>query len=601
MAVLAPPIHIKTDTNACIKYIQDREKTIAGDQTMRVMRYMQSHALEEISSVGYNGCSGIREVAVEQFRHAEELYRQKHPARKKQITKISIEQYLESNHKKKLPKHIKPDEDGMITITKTETIAEHLIFSLHTYDEITSPLFQKLCDKFMEHPYFKNHPALSNQHWNTDEKHIHILISNFSFDGSRKLSLSGTKLRELRRYLDLLCYEFGLSIVDTKEARLDPEHSKWLDEVKAEGKIIVWDEKKVGGNWKHNRNQKDAEIEEGIDNSYIRLENKALAKEIEKKELITRYNPYIRQTYRTELPDELLAMLVAAKDAKAIEEAEERAIRAKKEEEAKKTKSQVDKIYYVRRHYYSRPPYGYRHPPLIVSIFALAKLIVTGESKLLDDYYPKKYTKHTADTLYAPVDKFSQDLIDSIDTSRDLNIRIPSELDIRKQQIGSRIGKVKRAIAYDKKTIANGEKLYFAISVLNNPNSAEEQKNAAYHYLASNGLSKKEKRDDLVLRYTMAQKRLADNERHLEDLNKDYRRLAKSDATFERISAECSRWNQAAKEAVKELPDVLLAKHQVHDKDHNTNHKPSLASIVDNAEKRFSNNNKNQKEAEHEI
>lgn len=70
MGVLAPPIHIKgsSGTNDCIKYIQDPQKIVANEQTMNVMRYMQSHCIEDVASVGYNGCSGVREMAVEQFR-----------------------------------------------------------------------------------------------------------------------------------------------------------------------------------------------------------------------------------------------------------------------------------------------------------------------------------------------------------------------------------------------------------------------------------------------------------------------------------------------------------------------------------------------------
>ena len=106
MAVLAPPIHIKGNTGpgACIRYIQDPEKIVADSQTANVMRYMQSHCIEEIASVGYNGCSGVCELAVEQFRLAEANYKASHEERQYQQQEFSVQQYLEKNHKGSLPK-----------------------------------------------------------------------------------------------------------------------------------------------------------------------------------------------------------------------------------------------------------------------------------------------------------------------------------------------------------------------------------------------------------------------------------------------------------------------------------------------------------------
>lgn len=422
MAVLTAAGRIHGDVQGCLDYIRDPEKIVPNTATSNVLRYMQSHCVEDICSVGYNGCSGVREMALEQFRLAEAAYRKNHAARKPQETRITVEQYLASNHKKKLPRHIKPDADGMITIRKSEVSAEHLVISAHKEDRPSPALLQAVVNEFMQHPYLRGFPAVSNLHWNTDEKHAHLLICNYRADGSRKLSLSGTKFRELRRYLDRICYAHGLSIIDTREARLNPEHSEWLDKVIAEGKVKVWPGERRGqANWKAADNRSKAETIALQDKYWdVPAPVKATGKEIIRNSWFVADGEYLRMIRRAKLRDEELKQ----------------------------------RFYHVSIKEYDRRKHRYRERSTLELIYCLARLAITSDTAFLARNYPSRAETLTAS--FGPPDRELQWMFDSIAAARELNCRSPVELEQRRQEIGMAMRETARAIKYDAAVIASG-------------------------------------------------------------------------------------------------------------------------------------------------
>lgn len=422
MAVLTVAGHVRGNVRGCMEYIQDPEKIVPNNATSNVLRYMQSHCVEDVCSVGYNGCSGVLDLALEQFRLAEDAYREIHAARKLQETRITVEQYLKANHKRRLPKHIKVDADGMITIRKSEVSAEHLVISAHKEDHPSPALLQSVVDEFMRHPYLQGFPAVSNLHWNTDEKHAHILISNYRSDGSRKLSLSATKLRELRRYLDRICYAHGLSVIDTREARLNPEHSEWLDKVLAEGKIKVWPEQRRGqDSWKAADNRSKAETID-LQEKYwdVPAAVKATANDILLNGWFVADGEYLRMLRRAKLRDEELR----------------------------------HRFYYVSTRYYDQSKQRYRERSTLELIYCLARLAITSDADFLARNYPSRAVS------FGPPDRELQWMFDSIAAARELNCKSPVELEQRRREIGMAMRETAKAIKYDEAALRSGRTCY---------------------------------------------------------------------------------------------------------------------------------------------
>lgn len=551
---------------------------------MNVMRYMQSHCVEDVASVGYNGCSGVREMAVEQFRMDEAKYRASHPKRKQQTTKISVLDYLESNHKGKLPKHLKAEApaDGefemtlqhaqrlwrnaerseeeraaarevlkahTLTITKTETLAEHLIVSLHPTDNPTQEQMQGVVDDFLRHEIFAGHKMISNIHWNEDHKHAHVLVNNFDEQGASKLSLSGTKLRELRRHLDRVCYKYGFSIVDSKEARLDPEHAKWIDQVKAEGRVKVWPEKeaRAATNWKAHHDRKIDAAEKRIEqNPKLLPYTKELNKDLVRNDLFIGAPGILDMTVRS--------MTLQEMEKLATEEARRRKQEASSKKRRDAEEEQWRRVYCVRVYIYDRNYHRYRHRTLLELIFELAKIILLNESKFLYDNYPSRYDNFTS-ALDSPINHRIQNILDAGKTANDLNARTPRELKGRVDEIGAAIGDTRRAISYDKRTIQQSQELYDAVLTWQDESRPEEERKSAYAILASNKLTTPAKMQDLKSRYERAKRRLPENEEHLQNLNRDYRNAKKAYETLEVVNVHCREVNSVAYEASKLKPD----------------------------------------------
>lgn len=495
MAVLAPPIFIHGDCQPSMAYIQNSEKIVSGGQTAAVMRYIQSHCIEDVMSVGYNGCSGLRELAAEQFRLSEAAYKSIHSRFKAYTTVLSVQKYLETYHKKKLPRHLKPDENGMIHVTKEEVTGVHLIISVHKEDRVSPAKLQKVLDEFMRHPYFRDFYALSNIHANTDELHGHIVMSNFSKDGGRKLALSGTKVRELRRYLDRICYEHGISIIDSHEARLDPEHATWIDEVKKEGKVTVREEKKNSRrNWKSSQKAAAEKELERIEEKDMPEPYKELA------ELRAEYGLFFGDGRHLNI--------------------------------MRQPKSQYH--YYVEQKVYVKGQYRTRS--LVELLFELARVMLTGDTGYIEKHYPDRRNDFVI--LYAKPDEKIQRMMDSIAICRELNCRWPEDLKGRVDEIGKAIGATKRAIRYDEKTLERSE-LYEAVMTWQSETATEDERSAAYAVLAAHRCTSLSDMQSVVERQIRAQRRLPENQKYLEDLKRSYRELSNAKNTLENLAQEC--------------------------------------------------------------
>lgn len=593
-------INIKTSVNDCMSYIQDPEKFAASEDYERTMRYMQSHCIEDIGSVGYHGCSGNRELAVEQFKLAEQRYKSTHKKYQPRHKTITVAEYLKSNRKKYLPKHLKPippeDADSMMPIydairvvnstkrteeekaearkvmeaykvdsVKTENIALHGIISFHKDDNPTPSQVQSVVNGFMEHPYLKDFPALSNIHWNTDEKHCHVVISNFSSDGTRKLSLDTPKYWELKRHLDKLCIEHGFSVIDSNGVRRDEAHAELLDELKEAGTVKVRAPRKQtqktrqgDSSWKAHDTARKKSWQSYYDQNDKMLPTvKEELKDIVRNDLYQGGGDYIKPTIRSMTLREMQQLADEERRRRTPEqEAAARRQRAKEEE-------QWRRFYVVRIYVYDPVTHRRRQRSLIELIFILARIIITGETAFLESNYPKRYKEFEPD--FKPNQRI-QNIIDSIYTTRDFNVRTPSDLDERLKQVGNAIGETKQAIRKDEGWLERNQYLYNAIMTWQDKSRPEEERKKVYAILASNKCKTEDEQNDFLGRYERAKNRIPEQKQHLEQLNKDYRRLKNAVTSLNSVNLDCQRCHQVAYEASKLKPELGAQIHKAEQK-----------------------------------
>jgi len=605
MAVLRNPIAVRGTPNECIRYIQNSQKAVASSQTMNVMAYMQSHCIEDIESVGYNGCSGIRSVANEQFLMAQALYRKSHKEYQEQTVIRSVAQHLEAFDLKWLPDKIKtiPPEDAdsmmplqtalevwnnkessveqmaeayrvmsayKIVSKKSEIDAHHFVLSFHPEDNPSAAKVQSVVDQFMAHPYFEGFPALSNIHFDRPHKHAHVLCSNYHSSGTRKLSIKGAKVAELKRHLDRICYEHGLSIIDSREMRKDPEYSKWLDGVIAEGKVKVrkpveFEEeedklrrkqaqaKRISRKKKGNQNYKAHHASQVAERSAtldatpnIHPAVREDLKDFARNDLFVGDGQYIKATMQSRLPHEL-RQLPEIERRKRTAEAEAAARRKRAQEE-----EQWRRVYCVRVYIYDRSYHRYRQRSLIELLFELAKVILTNESQFFEKNYPVQYDNFV---LNSPTNWKIQNMIDSISTTQRLNVRTPAELDRRVEEIGAAIGEKQKAVNYDKRTMERGRLLYNAIMTWRDESQPEEARKAAYAILARNKCTTDDKMDKFVGKYEAACHRIPRNEEQLQELRKEYRAAKKAQGSLLAANAQCQDYSVAIRQAMEMTPE----------------------------------------------
>ena len=264
MATLANK-SIKATLSAVVNYNNNPDKNLPPDSLATVASYIRGeHSVERIYSRGHNGCSCNPDVAIEQFKMCEALYRDKKCGAR---------------------------ESGLAE-GKTPTIAEHLFLSFPPEENVSYELQCKIADELCSSDLLKNFYAISNRHYNTDNDHSHILVSNFSKDGSHKLCFNKHKRQELQKELNRICVGYGLSIIDNPALRAnDKEYENFVRD--CVGKVTVYAPKRTTdkfGEWL--KTQEGVVVAEGqklnsyeqwvaTHNDFVRKKDKAAAKKRE--------------------------------------------------------------------------------------------------------------------------------------------------------------------------------------------------------------------------------------------------------------------------------------------------------------------------------
>lgn len=388
MATLANK-SVKATLPAVVKYNNNPDKNLPPDSIAVVASYIRGeHSVERIYSRGHNGCSGNPDVAVEQFKTSEYLYRQNKCGAR---------------------------ESGLAE-GKTPTIAEHLFMSFPPEENVSYDLQCEIADRLCASPLLKDFYAISNRHYNTDNDHSHILVSNFSKDGSHKLCLNKHKRQELQKELNRICVSYGLSIIDNPALRHnDKEYEAFVRE--CVGKVTVYAPRRTTdefGEWL--KEQEGVVIADG-------------GKHGSYEQWVATHNDFIR-----------------AKDKKAAKKKEAVFI----SEQQKETKAA--RVYYWQEQF-KRNGYYYavrlyddegNRKPLIQLMFELLYLVVTNEEYIY--ITGKEQTEN--EKVYWGTNKQLQAEYDAMRYAEEQGIRTPSELQGRIQAVGTELSEVRQGMAY---------------------------------------------------------------------------------------------------------------------------------------------------------
>lgn len=456
---------IRLHPNSTIEYIVRKDAVLSekSHDLHNILCYMgEPESVERVYSLSRN-CSPNVKLAEQEI----EYYRQR---------------YYQSK------KGAKP-KDG-------ELLGLHFFLSYTVEDNPSVEVMDNMLKKLMEHPLLRDFPIIGANHFDKSHRHTHFYVCQFSAHGKpRKMGLKREELKELKRYANYLCVEHGLSIIDTKALRRDKEYSDWVDNVIAEGKVVVHKEKKI-----YRRKSKK---KVPIKNHYYRWmkENEERAK--------TEYC--------------LLTDI-------------ERKKREFENTYFYTTDGDKNKRWYVsgdpRRRFYAVPicKDGYERSLLeLTGLFILA--VADNEATNI-----KRQSTEIYHRFKAEVDKELQGFIDAISTANAMNILTPQDVPIRLADVGKQMNAIRGEKARHERNIADWKST-----------------------LMKNAFLGTEDHEELYRRYVFACKKVVDYEKRLKELGKQYHDLKRLEAIVYRPESLLSRIYTYSEEAAnnRNLYDVI--------------------------------------------
>lgn len=501
---------IRAHPGGTIRYIANKEKMISdrAHDVHNVLNYMgEPESAERVYSFGHH-CSTNPELAEKQM----QLYRARYFAGKKGGVQGLA-------------------EDGQ------ELLGLHFFLSYTEADNPSEATMNDIVQKIAEHPKLKDFPLFASNHYDKKHKHSHFYVSQYSAEGKpRKLCMRSADYDDIRRYMNRLCVERGLSVIDLASLRRDPEYSEWLDGVIAEGKVIVHPEKE-----EHKRSSKQ------------KVETKRI------------YYRWMKEQEEAKLAEE-----------KKLTEAE-----LKRKRTYEKYYFSVDgktphpmsayngKKYYATSLY---APDGRRRSTLELLILLIAA-IIDGEGR-----YMKQTDPRVHEAFFAKPNYRIQGMLDSISTAREMNIEKPSDVAVRLADVGKQMNALNQekrrheaSIKKHKEILAAYETYERLRPLVGDPCEAVDgvlaDFNSAYATLAANQCLTADAHARLQERYKFELRKVSDYEKRLPELKKQYRDL-------KRIEVMAYRPMETVNEVYRYSADA---------RDHR---KPSLSEQVSGAESR---------------
>ena len=501
---------VKATLKAVVRYNNNPDKNRPVDGLYAAAAYIRGeHSIERLYSRGHNGCSCNAELAVEQFRASEMLYRQRKAGAR----------------------------EAGLTASKRPTIAEHLFISFPDDENVSYQIQCEIADKLCASPLLENFYAISNRHYNTDNDHTHILVSNYAKDGSKKLSLNNNKRNELRKELDRICVSYGLSIIDDPALRHnDPDRDVFVWQTVERSQVTVY----APADYERLYNSGSAYDKWMLDQ--IASGRVRVARGVSKNRECSQAEAYRR--WIAEQP-----CFHRDKDKKAA-----KCRKAVLLSEADK-KGKAARVYYWddrythKDYYYAVRRYddhGY-HKPTLVLIFELLMLVCANEQRYFEERYPQ------AD--FGPTSWKAQNALDALRYREEQDVRTPAELTARIATVGTDLAETRKGHTYYMKAIEKGEDLYRAIVAFNTEDAPEEVRKEAYRIMAAHKCTEPAQVEDFMKRRQFAEKKVKDLDAQLERLRKDYHDLKfieSHEAEF-RVAVERYVWENAGTHSLDEL------------------------------------------------
>ena len=128
------------------------------------------------------------------------------------IPEYAKKKHIDINDKKKLEKMLSGvnHDDKYVYIKKEPILAQHCFISFPDEEHLSPDKLRKITDELMHSDTLSRFYAISAAHYNTDNTHIHLLISNYTKDGSRTISMNNKRIRKSERNWIESVYHTGI-------------------------------------------------------------------------------------------------------------------------------------------------------------------------------------------------------------------------------------------------------------------------------------------------------------------------------------------------------------------------------------------------------
>ena len=384
-----------------------------------------------------------------------------------------------------------------------ELLGLHFYLSYTVNDSPKEYLMNTIAMKIVSHPLLKDFAVFGANHFDKEHKHTHFFVSAYSAEGKpRKLCLRKGDYNEIRKYANKLCYEHGLSFIDLSTLRWkDPEYSSWVDEVIAEGKVVVHSEKE-----EHKKVKKQKTSTRGLYYRKMKEAEEAVAKE------------YTQMTEKQ---------------------------RARKDNEDKYYYSvygDQGKVRYVSdgngKRFYAIPRRdkdGSIRTPLELAVRYI--VVVLRE----EGNYIRRKDSITWLNFHVEVAKDIQNLYDWMSTAREMHVDSPHDIAGRIIDVGKQMNALKKERARHADSLRKHDEIIAAymtymdakdrVEVSQAPEKDDlEVCHAAYAILAENSIFTEEDYRELYRRRNFEKRKIDDYDRRMPELNKQYRDLKRLEA-----------------------------------------------------------------------
>lgn len=524
---------IRGSITGAVRYINHHDKNIPPDGLARAAAYIRGeHAVENLFSRGHNGCSSNPDVAIQQFRACEQLYRQKKGGAR---------------------------EAGLAE-GKQPIMAEHIFISFPPHENVPYDTQCEIVDKLCATPLLKDFYAMSNRHWNTDNDHSHLLVCNTSKNGSKKFGMNNKKRNALRKELDRICVSYGLSVIDDPGLRHnDPEREEFIRQLVLDGKVDVYapaDYKKL---LKPERPY-DRWMLDQIAAGNVRVaEGVSKNRECTQAEAYERWiaeQPYFQREKDKKAAKEKKAVLIHIEDTK-----KKKVARVYYWDERYRSSKNKNYYYAVRRY----DDWGY-HKPLLVLLIELLYLVATQEELFYYEKYPNGLPPGVHEQFFAKTNWKLQNSYDAFHYREEQGIRTYAELIQRIEQVGTDLSEARKGLAYYKKVIEKGDDLHKAILTFNtmehrkkkNGSLTEEEQlifNEAYRIMSAYKCNDPLQLGDFWRRRQFAEKKVKELEEQIPKLKKDYHDLKFIDSHSHelQLGIESYVWSNAETHSLDDL------------------------------------------------